>query len=623
MNVSSPTPNKEESADAQTSSQERSELPSQLVSQLASQLASQLESAQVLMRQKDFSAAIKNLTPIVKAMDPSNAKDEEVFALMMMADAQRFNRLPIDAYKNYVIAAQIHPKRSDQLQRHILACLAEITEPLESPTFEKHLIEYFHNPSLDNSQVDQLCARLLKQKFQLENDDALIELSEIISDQFLIEATTHLVLADRATELFLQQLRSQVFAIAIENNLPDALQPMVLALAHHAERVEYAFPISDSDRVVLLGFKTLFEADCREEADLQTQLGSLLLYSMYEPLNNLSFFNQISVSDLSQWPVASQPFIKKVFVDRNSERVLADSIDRLESITRATSKVVMAQYEQNPYPRWEQIFTTHKKVSYLDLYSSVKAVTHKVKKFSKRLDCLVAGSGTGKQPLWLAANCRDISITALDLSIPSLCYAKRQSTELKLADALKFYQGDILDLDSLDKKFDVIECSGVLHHMKDPEQGLKTLLRRLRNNGLLRIGLYSRIARDKIGVNEARISKPDINLEDIRGLRAKHLENGSEIPNLFIDFYTASECRDLLFHVQEHQFDLIQIRDLLERNDLAFLGFSPLSRSVIDAFHQRFTDPSAALNLENWHQFELENPYVFKGMYQFHCQKRS
>ena len=41
----------------------------------------------------------------------------------------------------------------------------------------------------------------------------------------------------------------------------------------------------------------------------------------------------------------------------------------------------------------------------------------------------------------------------------------------------------------------------------------------------------------------------------------------------FNDFYSTSECRDLLFHVQEHRMTLPQIKAFLAAQDLQFLGF--------------------------------------------------
>ena len=41
----------------------------------------------------------------------------------------------------------------------------------------------------------------------------------------------------------------------------------------------------------------------------------------------------------------------------------------------------------------------------------------------------------------------------------------------------------------------------------------------------------------------------------------------------FNDFYSTSECRDLLFHVQEHRMTLPQIKAFLVAQELQFLGF--------------------------------------------------
>lgn len=47
----------------------------------------------------------------------------------------------------------------------------------------------------------------------------------------------------------------------------------------------------------------------------------------------------------------------------------------------------------------------------------------------------------------------------------------------------------------LNKKFDIIESSGVLHHIKNPIDGLKVLTDILEPHGYLKLGLYSETAR--------------------------------------------------------------------------------------------------------------------------------
>ena len=64
---------------------------------------------------------------------------------------------------------------------------------------------------------------------------------------------------------------------------------------------------------------------------------------------------------------------------------------------------------------------------------------------------------------------------AIDLSLSSLAYAKRQTEELGIT-SIKYMQGDILKLKKLDKQFDIIESVGVLHHMDNPMDGWTALV---------------------------------------------------------------------------------------------------------------------------------------------------
>jgi hypothetical protein len=78
-----------------------------------------------------------------------------------------------------------------------------------------------------------------------------------------------------------------------------------------------------------------------------------------------------------------------------------------------------------------------------------------------------------------------------------------------------------------------------------------------------------------------------------------------------------SECRDLLFHVQEHQLAIPQIKSLLAENGLTFIGFAgPPAQS----FQARF--PGGAMrDLDQWHLLEQENSKMFVNMYELWVQK--
>ena len=85
----------------------------------------------------------------------------------------------------------------------------------------------------------------------------------------------------------------------------------------------------------------------------------------------------------------------------------------------------------------------------------------------------------------------------MDLSLASLAYAKRKTIELGITN-LEYFQADILKLGHLEKKFDIIESMGVLHHMDEPMVGWKVLTKLLKPGGLMKIGLYSELGRQNI-----------------------------------------------------------------------------------------------------------------------------
>ena len=144
----------------------------------------------------------------------------------------------------------------------------------------------------------------------------------------------------------------------------------------------------------------------------------------------------------------------------------------------------------------------------------------------------------------------------------------------------------------------------------------------------MKIGLYSEIARQdiancrrEIAEKEYTSSPGDIRLyrEEIMNIVAKSDLKIFKATD-YHDFFTLSECRDLLFHVQEHRFTLPQIEEALNDLGLKFLGFELKESWVRNEFRKLYPE-EALVSLPLWHQFELKNPATFNGMYQFWVQK--
>lgn len=219
-------------------------------------------------------------------------------------------------------------------------------------------------------------------------------------------------------------------------------------------------------------------------------------------------------------------------------------------------------------------------------------------------------------------------VLAVDLSRASLAFAERRARELGTVD-IEFMHADILDLDRLGRRFDVVECVGVLHHMEDPERGLGILAALLAPDGLMKIGLYSEIARraHRAARALARENGYQATAEGIRAARAHVLSLRADHPAHALagraDFYSLSGCRDLMLHVHERRFTLPAVAAMLEAAGLEFIGFEFRDSWMLARYRERFPEDGGATSLENWHRYECDHPATFTSMYAFWARKRA
>jgi SAM-dependent methyltransferase len=238
------------------------------------------------------------------------------------------------------------------------------------------------------------------------------------------------------------------------------------------------------------------------------------------------------------------------------------------------------------------------------------------------VEFLSAGCGTGQLALEIAQGV-SARVLAIDLSLASLGYARRKARELGLTE-IEFAQADLLELRAIGRSFDVVECSGVLHHMADPFAGWRALLSLLRPGGFLLVGLYSEAARHGIVAARRFIAQQGYgtSANDIRRCRQDllALDQNRRLGAAFGDFFGVSSCRDLLFHIQEQQMRIPAIEAFLRDNGLTFLGFET-DNATLQAYRRRFPGDPAATNLHYWDAFENDNPDTFARMYVFWIQK--
>ena len=424
------------------------------------------------------------------------------------------------------------------------------------------------------------------------------------------ELMCRLLESDPITDLGLERLLTNVrrAMLAGPAEPKDELLDFYCSVATQCFVNEYVFSTEEGEMEKARQLRGALEHVLHEKEPCPPHL--LAIVGAYFPLHALA-----GATDLldRSWPKSVEALLTRQVSEPAEERRIAATIPALTAIDAGVSTAVREQYEESPYPRWTKAGPPGQ--------PPVLANRNPQQVF----DVLIAGCGTGLSTNEFARYVRNARILAIDLSVASLSYAKRMAANFGLTN-IEFAHADIMKLACIGRTFDFIDSSGVLHHLGDPWQGWRILLSLLRPGGTMEIGLYSEQARRNVVAGRALIAERGYRpiAADIRHCREEiaAAEDGSLLKSLVRsdDFYSMSECRDLLFHPQEHRLTLPAIKDFLAANDLQFMGFA-LPPPVLQNFSKRFPGPASLTDLDRWHAFETEAPNTFAGMYLFSVRK--
>lgn len=416
-----------------------------------------------------------------------------------------------------------------------------------------------------------------------------------LDDVFFTAGLKKLLIADLPFENFILWLRRYI--LEHPDFTADHLE-LVHAVALYCQYTGYILNFMEEEKSA---------ADLLRKEIESGNLKAVPVYACYAPLHELE-----NAADISR---TLQNELTRVQIDEPlRERKIAGHIRALTKIENRISQNVRSQYEGFPYPRWK----TLNNASPLDFFAENVNTTAP--------DILVAGCGTGQEAMNYAKALPHGRFLAVDLSLASLSYAIRKAEEYKITN-VEFRQADILALGALDQRFDLVTCSGVLHHMEDPVQGWKTLTGLLKPGGLMRIALYSELARrDIVAAHKIIAAKNYVpTAEGIRSFRRDFpgLMNPDAVDGFVTsrDFYSLPACRDLLFHVQEHRYEIPQLAEIMKNLGLVFIKFD-VEEEYRRRYLQKYPSDPELKNLSYWNAFERSHPDVFAAMYQIWCRKK-
>ena len=198
---------------------------------------------------------------------------------------------------------------------------------------------------------------------------------------------------------------------------------------------------------------------------------------------------------------------------------------------------------------------------------------------------LDAGCGTGVSTDYLCHLNPGAEVLAVDISAGALELARERLRRSGAADQVKGLrqeQRSLLDLQG-EGPFDYINSVGVLHHLREPLEGLKALGSLLADTGLIHLFLYADAGRWEIHRTQRALSRLGA------GCGAEGLRLGRELFEVLpegnrlrqnheqrwlIDTAADSNFADMYLHPQETSYDLSRLFGLIDAAGLQFAGFS-------------------------------------------------
>lgn len=526
----------------------------------------------------------------------------------------------------YLALLGIQPENT-VYQQNLLLCLSHLPWSPNDPRLGVVLQRILESPHVNcQNAVGPALAWLETQscfRSMLRGGDNW-NLNKALYHPLFLSLLRHTVLTDLRVELVLTRVR---YALLI--GCAAAREELPAALAIQCFHNEFVFSIAREEARRVADLASTIDGAIRDRSitGCREQSG-LLLLAMYRPLSSLRRWRDLRSIRPTAWSPLVRTVIQRHIEDGQTEAELAMRIKPLTPIRDHISTAVTAQYEENPYPRWLS-FDRGPGIPADTLVRTLFPHRRHPAPSADRLRILVAGCGTGRHAAGTATRFRNCDVLALDVSLASLAYAARMASELRI-DNIDFRRADILGLPSAAiEEFDIIECVGVLHHMRQPLRGLRILVDLLKPGGLLKLGLYSKRARTDLAALRVSLAlrrrKPTPHA--IRAFREHVQKLAADNPSIakltkFSDFYTLSGCRDLAFNVQERHFTLPQIARALAKHHLDFVGFEFARETQAETYRAAFPGDAAQCDLSHWNALERRVPDLFAGMYQFWCQKR-
>ena len=243
---------------------------------------------------------------------------------------------------------------------------------------------------------------------------------------------------------------------------------------------------------------------------------------------------------------------------------------------RGSIDTVRAFYESHPYPAPIGNLDRHRELyRNPDRRRALSLLLWPTEKPRSDREILIAGCGTSQAAAY-ALREPDARVTAIDISETSLRHTRDLQQRYGLRN-LDLHRLPIERVDELGRMFDQIGCTGVLHHLPDPDSGLRSLRKVLAPNGAMQLMVYAAYGRAGIYIMQeyCRLLGVSISKEELHdlgttigALSADHPIAG--VARRATDFTRPDALADALLHPQDRAYTVPQLYAWLQRCGLSF-----------------------------------------------------
>jgi SAM-dependent methyltransferase len=254
----------------------------------------------------------------------------------------------------------------------------------------------------------------------------------------------------------------------------------------------------------------------------------------------------------------------------------AASVEESVSSPADPADEVRAFYESHPYPAPLPDLDRHRALyRNPDRRRALSLLLWPARRPAPDRKILVAGCGTSQAAIH-AMREPNAHVTGIDISEASLSHTRDLQRKYGLRN-LDLRRLAIEEVGSLGEVFDEIVCTGVLHHLPDPDLGLRSLRAVLAQDGALHVMVYAAYGRAGVYMMQeyCRLLGVRANEEELRELGAALGALSPDHPIAAIasrakDFRQPNALADALLHPNDRAYTVPQLRAWIERCGLSF-----------------------------------------------------